>query len=283
MTEVGHGSDVSSIATTAIYDPASEEFVVHTPFPAANKEYIGNAAAHGTAAVVFAQLLTDGKNQGVHALYVPIRERGEDGELSFLPGVGGKDDGPKGGLDGVDNGQLWFEQVRVPRQTLLSRYGEVAADGTYSSPIASKGRRFFTMLGTLVQGRVSLGGAAVGVSKAALAIAVRYGDERRQFTGADEHREVTLLDYQRHQRRLLPLLARTYAAGFAQLGLLERFHEVFSGEHDDDDSRQDLETLAAALKPTTTWLALETLQECREACGGAGFMAENRLVTWRQD
>jgi len=283
MTEVGHGSDVASIATTATYDPQTEEFVLHTPFPAANKEYIGNAALHGMAAVVFAQLVTKGRNHGVHALYVPIRERGEDGALRFLPGVGGRDDGPKGGLNGIDNGQLWFDQVRVPRENLLRRYGDVAADGTYSSPIASKGRRFFTMLGTLVQGRVSLGGAAVGVSKAALSIAVRYGDERRQFTGADENREVTLLDYQRHQRRLLPLLARAYAAGFAQLGLLERFHEVFSGEHDDDESRQDLETLAAALKPTTTWLAMETLQESREACGGAGFMAENRLVTWRQD
>lgn len=283
MTEVGHGSDVASIATTATYDSATEEFVIHTPFPAANKEYIGNAALHGMAAVVFAQLVAGGKNHGVHALYVPIRERGRGGKLNFLPGVGGKDDGAKGGLNGVDNGQLWFENVRVPRTNLLSRYGQVAPDGTYTSPIESKGRRFFTMLGTLVQGRVSLGGAAVGVSKAALAIAVRYGNERRQFTGADEHREVTLLDYQRHQRRLLPLLARTYAAGFAQQGLLEHFDDVFSGTHDDDASRQDLETLAAALKPTTTWLAMETLQETREACGGAGYMAENRLVTWRQD
>src|SRR5699024_3096091 len=56
MTEVGHGSDVASIATTATYDPASEEFVLHTPFPAATKEFIGNAAVHGTAAIVFAQL-----------------------------------------------------------------------------------------------------------------------------------------------------------------------------------------------------------------------------------
>src|SRR5690606_22153104 len=114
-------------------------------------------------------------------------------------------------------------------------------------------------------------------------IAVRYGDQRRQFTGADEHEEVVLLDYQRHQRRLLPLLARTYAAGFAQQQLLERYHEVFSGEHDDDASRQDLETMAAALKPTTTGRALDARQESREACGGAGYMAENRLVSWRRD
>ncbi|WP_434056391.1 acyl-CoA dehydrogenase family protein [Georgenia sunbinii] len=283
MTETGHGSDVSSIGTTATYDAATDEFVIHTPVASARKEYIGNAAVHGMAAVVFAQLVTDAGRHGVHALYVPIRRVAGDGTREFLPGVSGHDDGPKGGLNGVDNGQLWFNHVRVPRTSLLGRYGSVAPDGTYTSPIASPGRRFFTMLGTLVQGRVSLGGAAVGVSKAALSVAVRYGDQRRQFTGADEHEEVVLLDYQRHQRRLLPLLARTYAAGFAQQQLLERYHEVFSGEHDDDASRQDLETMAAALKPTTTWLALDALQESREACGGAGYMTENRLVSWRRD
>lgn len=283
MTEVGHGSDVASIATTAEYDPATEEFVLTTPVPAARKEFLGNAAEHGTAAVVFAQLVTRGVNHGVHAFYVPIREDGPDGVLRYRAGVDGRDDGLKGGLNGVDNGQLWFDHLRVPRCDLLSRYGDVAADGTYTSPIASPGRRFFTMLGTLVQGRVSLSGSAVVVSRAALAIAVTYGSQRRQFTGADETSEVVLLDYQQHQRRLLPLLARTYAATFAHHEVLDRFHDVFSGAHDTDADRQDLETLAAAAKPLTTWLALETLQEAREACGGAGFMAENRLVGLRQD
>ncbi|HLS48760.1 MAG TPA: acyl-CoA dehydrogenase [Actinomycetaceae bacterium] len=283
MTETGHGSDVAALATTATYDPQAEEFVIHTPVPAARKEYIGNAAQHGVAAVVFAQLITAGKNHGVHAFYVPIRERGPDGALRHVAGVRSEDDGPKGGLNGVDNGRLYFTHVRIPRTNLLNRYGDVAPDGAYSSPISSKGRRFFTMLGTLVQGRVSVAGAAVGVSKAALAIAIRYGEQRRQFEGGVEHEEVVLLDYQRHQRRLLPLLARTYAAAFGHVELLRRYDEVFSGAHDDDASRQDLETLAAALKPVTTWLALTTIQECREACGGAGFMAESRFVGWHDD
>ncbi|MPV36788.1 acyl-CoA dehydrogenase family protein [Georgenia subflava] len=282
MTEIGHGSDVAAIATTATYDEATEEFVIHTPITAARKEFLGNAALHGVAAVVFAQLITRGVNHGVHAFYVPIREKSGSG-LRYLPGVDGSDDGLKGGLNGVDNGRLWFDHVRVPRTNLLNRYGDVAPDGTYSSPIDSPGRRFFTMLGTLVQGRVSLSGSAVSVSKMALAIAITYGSQRRQFTGADETSEVVLLDYQQHQRRLLPLLARTVAANLAHHELLDRFDGVFSGEHDTDDDRQDLETLAAAAKPLTTWLALETLQEAREACGGAGYMAENRLVGLRQD
>ncbi|PVU83148.1 acyl-CoA dehydrogenase [Cellulomonas sp. WB94] len=286
MTETGHGSDVASVSTTATYDAATQEIVIHTPFRAAWKEYLGNAALHGTAAVVFAQLITpDGPggrsvNRGVHAVYVPLRDAAT-GE--FLPGVGGEDDGLKGGLNGIDNGRLHFDHVRVPRANLLNRYGDVAPDGTYSSPIASPGRRFFTMLGTLVQGRVSLDGAAVNVSKVALAIAVTYGNQRRQFTGASDTDEVVLMDYAEHRRRLLPLLAETYASAFAHEGLLAQFDTVFSGRDDTEGSRADLETIAAALKPKSTWLALDALQTAREACGGAGFIAENRLVGLRAD
>ncbi|WP_167046645.1 acyl-CoA dehydrogenase [Salinibacterium sp. ZJ454] len=279
MTETGHGSDVASIATTATWDQAAGEFVLNTPFRGAWKDYLGNAAVHGTAAVVFAQLITQGVNHGVHAFYVPIRSA--DGE--FLPGVGGEDDGLKGGLNGIDNGRLHFTDVRVPRQMLLNRYGDVDEDGTYASPISSPGRRFFTMLGTLVQGRVSLDGSATAASAMGLAIAITYGNQRRQFTASSDTDEEVLLDYQRHQRRLIPRLATTYAQTFAHDDFLVKFDAVFSGKTDTDEDRQDLETLAAALKPLSTWHALDTLQEAREACGGAGYLAENRITGLRQD
>jgi acyl-CoA oxidase len=278
MTEIGHGSDVASASTTATYDPETEEFVIHTPFRGATKEYLGNAALHGIAATVFAQLITNGVSHGVHCFYVPLR--GEDGV--DLPGIGREDDGLKGGLNGIDNGRLSFDHVRIPRTNLLNRYGDVAPDGTYSSAIDSPGRRFFTMLGTLVQGRVSLDGAASWASALGLDIAITYATERRQFDGADGE-EVVLLDYGKHQRRLLPRLATTYAQIFAHDEFLQKFDGVFSGRTDTPADREDLETLAAALKPLSTWHALDTLQEAREACGGAGFMFENRLVGLRAD
>lgn len=278
MTETGHGSDVQNIATSATYDPATQEFVVHTPFRGAWKDYIGNAALHGKAAVVFAKLVTRGVDHGVHAFYVPLRD--DDG--AFLPGVGGEDDGVKGGLNGIDNGRLHFDHVRIPRTNLLNRYGDVAEDGTYSSPIDSPGRRFFTMLGTLVQGRVSLDGAAVVAQKIGLQIALTYAMQRRQFPTAGGV-EGVLLDYGRHQRRLIPRLATVFAQSFAHEQLLRTFDDVFSGRADTPERREDLETQAAAFKSLSTWSALDTLQECREACGGAGFLAENRLTSLRAD
>jgi acyl-CoA oxidase len=177
MTETGHGSDVASVRTTATYHPGTREFDVHTPYEAARKDYIGNAGEHGRLAVVFAQLITEGESKGVHALLVPIRD--EHGEP--MPGVRLQDCGPKAGLNGVDNGRIWFDHVRVPRENLLDRYGEVDPDGTYRTPIASASRRFFTMLGTLVQGRISVAGGAGSATEVALTIAVRYGEKRRQF------------------------------------------------------------------------------------------------------
>ncbi len=280
MTETGHGSDVASIGTTATYDPATEEFVLHTPFRAAWKDYLGNAAVHATAATVFAQLITQGVNHGVHCFYVPIRD---PQTMEFLPGVGGEDDGLKGGLRGVDNGRLYFDHVRVPRADLLARYGSVAPDGAYSSPIDSPGRRFFTMLGSLVQGRVSLDGAAIAASKLGLAIATRYGAERRQFTTVSPVEETVLLDYATHRRRLIPRIAEVYAAHFSHDRLLDLFDDVFSGAKDTPEQREDLETTAAALKATSTRFALDTLQECREACGGAGFLTENRITSLHAD
>ena len=284
MTETGHGSNVQALGTVATYDPATAEFVVTTPTEQAGKDYIGNAACHARVAVVFAQLEVAGERHGVHALVVPLRD--EHGAL--LPGIRIEDDGPKMGLNGVDNGRIWFDPagtVRVPRENLLNRFADVTEDGTYVSDIESPGRRFFTMLGTLVQGRVSVGAAGVSAAKVALTIAVRYALQRRQFetgTGA-EGEEQLLLDYGLHQRRLLPRLARTYALHCAQQVLASRLHDVFSGITTDEESRRLLESRAAGTKALSTWLATDVIQECREACGGAGYLAVNRFAALKAD
>ncbi len=279
MTETGHGSNVQELGTTATYDPDTEEFVIRTPTPEDQKDYIGNAAEHGIAAVVFAQLITRGEGHGVHAFFVPIR----DDEGKPLPGVELSDCGDKIGLNGVDNGRIRFDEVRIPRDNLLDRFGSVAPDGTYSSPIENPDKRFFTMLGTLVQGRVSVSGASISAAKNALTIATRYALERRQFSPPGEDTEVLLMDYLVHQRRLLPRLATTYALTSAQRRLVADLHAVRTDPDVEDRERRKLESRAAGIKAFTTWHAMDTIQECREACGGVGYLQENRLGQLRDD
>lgn len=279
MTEIGHGSDVANVDTTATYDPTQQEFVIHTPHRQATKEYIGNAAAHARAAVVFARLITQGIDYGVHAFFVPVRT--EDG--ATMSGVTIEDDGYKGGLAGVDNGRFSFDRVRIPRENLLDRYGHVAEDGEYSSAVHSPGRRFFTMIGTLVMGRVSLDGASTVAAKLALDIALRYALERKQFEGGVPGESVRIMEYGEHQRRLMPLVAKAWANSVAHESLLDTFDAVFKDENPPEATRQLLETQAAGYKAISTWDALETIQECREACGGAGYMWDNRLVGLHHD
>ncbi len=278
MTETGHGSNVQALGTTATYDPGTEEFVINTPDDRARKDYIGNAAQHAGVAVVFAQLVIGGESEGVHAFVVPIRD--EAGKA--MPGVRIEDCGRKIGLNGVDNGRLWFDHVRVPRDNLLNRYAVVTDDGRYFSEIENRDRRFFTMLGTLIQGRVCVGGAGINASKVALTIAVKYALQRRQFGSPGADSEELLLDYGMHQRRLLPLVARTYALHFAQERLAAELHEVFSRDGSDQD-RRGLESRAAGTKALGTWHASRTIQECREACGGAGYLSVNRFDALRAD
>src|SRR4029078_302085 len=238
MTETGHGSDVQSLETTATYDPSTQEFIIDSPTRTARKGYIGGAAGTHNVAAVFAQLITpDGKGHGVHCFVVPIRD--DDG--NDLPGVTTGDCHYKGGLPGVDNGRIQFDHVRVPRENLLNRYADVAADGSYSSPIENPNRRFFTMLGTLIRGRVTVGGSAGAAARVALDIATRYAIERRQFEAPGDDHEGLIMDYLVHQRRLFPLIAKSYALQFAQNELVARCHELQTSDDPDVEAQRELE------------------------------------------
>jgi acyl-CoA oxidase len=272
MTETGHGSNVRGLETTAVYNSEHRELIVHSPSVAAGKEYIGNAM-HSRMAAVFCQLIVNGESHGVHAVVVPIRD--ENGLV--LPGIRVEDNGYKMGLNGVDNGRLWFDHVRVPAENLLDKYGGIDEAGNYHSPIESPTRRFFTMLGTLVGGRVFVPRAGLSAAKIALTIAVRYGLRRRQFPGENLRSETIILDYPNQQRRLLPLVAKAYAIQFGLDHLLERY------VNRTEEEMREIEAMAAGLKSYATWFATAAIQEAREATGGKGYLAENRIADLKAD
>ncbi|KAL6079438.1 Acyl-coenzyme A oxidase [Balamuthia mandrillaris] len=230
MSELGHGSDVRGLETTATYDPQTKEFIIHTPTTLAQKYWIGGALT-AEQGIVFAQLvMPDGTNHGIHTFICPIHrplsaEARSTANLETVPGVTVTDVGVKLGLNGVDNGCIRFDRVRVPRENLLDRFGNVDENGVYSSPISDPVRRFAAHLvdsdisaipGELVGGRVLLQAAGTTVAKQGLIIATRYALSRTQFG-------VRLMDYLSHQRRLLPLIAEAYAHTFINNFVIHRY------------------------------------------------------------
>ncbi|KIA94440.1 acyl-CoA oxidase [Flavobacterium sp. KMS] len=272
MTETHHGSNVKGLETTATYNHDDQTFTIHTPNKNAQKEYIGNAAVHGQMATVFAKLIINEVDYGVNAFVVPLR----DTNGTNIKGVTIGDCGHKMGLNGVDNGTISFDNVVIPKENMLDRFASVNEKGEFESPIPSDNRRFFTMLGTLVGGRIGIPRSALAAAKSGLAITIRYSDQRRQF-GPEGGSEVPILNYRMHQRRLIPQLAKTYAVHFALQYLTNRFLNKKESE------MQEIEALAAGMKSYSTWSTRDILQECREACGGKGYLSENRIDALKND
>ena len=126
-------------------------------------------------------------------------------------------------------------------------------------------------------GRVCVPRAGLSATKTGLSIAIKYALRRRQFAPSDQEPETLLLDYPSHQKRLMPMLAKTYALDFALTYLTKRY--INRSEKD----IREIETLAAGLKSYSTWFTTACLQECREACGGKGYLWENRFADLKAD
>lgn len=303
--------------TTATYDAATQEFVIHTPTevrsspprlratcharpksrassprcaapprPApqsAQKYLIGNGMT-ARMGVVFAQLHVGGQCHGLHAFVVPLR----DAAGRLLPGVRAAECGLKIGLNGVDNGRFWFSHARVPRAALLNRFADVTPDGRYASKLPSPAMRFAATISALVTGRVSMTLGANNIAKLAVATAVLYGQQRRQF-GPPGAPEVPLLDYTIHQSRLMPHLARCLVTSCAaqRLKRLAAAAAAGGGGADAAASRarlmKMLHVAVSGLKAVVTWHMRDALTDCREACGGQGFKADNRVGVARAD
>ncbi|XP_042528634.1 peroxisomal acyl-coenzyme A oxidase 3 [Dipodomys spectabilis] len=286
LTELSHGSNTKAIRTTAHYDPATEEFIIHCPDFEAAKFWVGNMGKTATHAVVFAQLHTPGGQcHGLHSFMVQIRD---PKTLLPMPGIMVGDIGRKIGQNGLDNGFALFHKVRIPRQNLLNRTGDVAPDGTYVTPFKDGRQRFGASLGGLSWGRISIIGMSITNLKLAVCIAIRFSATRCQF-GPSEEEEVPVLEYQLQQWRLLPYLAAAYALDHfskwlffymfkLQQALLEGDHS-----HTQVELGREIHALSSAGKPLASWMAQQGIQECREACGGHGYLAMNRLGELRND
>lgn len=74
QTELGHGSNIAGLETTATYDKETDEFIIHTPTITATKWWPGEMGTISTHAIVFAQLIIDGEKMSPAPFVVRIRE-----------------------------------------------------------------------------------------------------------------------------------------------------------------------------------------------------------------
>ncbi|CAN0312650.1 unnamed protein product [Lampetra fluviatilis] len=238
QTEIGHGTFIRGLETTATFDAATQEFVLHSPTVTSIKWWPGGLGKTSNHAVVLAQLYTRGKCHGLHAFIVQLR----DMETHMpLPGIVVGDIGPKFGYDEVDNGFLKFEHVRVPRKNMLMKYAKVEEDGTYVKPPSDK-----LTYGTMVFVRSMIVSDAARALSQACTVAIRYSAVRHQSEMTPGAPEPQILDYQTQQYKLFPLLATAYAFQFIGAYMRATYMRI-SGDINQGDFREMPELHATGL------------------------------------
>ncbi|TKA51937.1 hypothetical protein B0A49_08870, partial [Cryomyces minteri] len=298
QTELGHGSNVRGLETTATWNEDDKTFTLHSPHLTASKWWIGSLGRTANYAVVMAQLWIKGKSYGPHPFVVHIRDMKTHEPLENIH-VG--DIGPKFGYNTMDNGFLLFNNVKIPHISMLARFSSVdIKTGKYLRPASPS-----LIYGTLTWVRSTIVLQAGGVLARGVTIATRYCAVRRQFQDRDSKEqggENQVINYTTVQIRLLTLLATTFALHFTGRGMMQLYEEnqkkmsQDAGKvgdasrgagpeetHSGSDLLADLHATSCGLKSLASSTAVDGLEVCRRACGGHGYSSFSGIGPWYAD
>ena len=263
QTELGHGSDVQSLETEAVYDEKTKEFVIHSPSVSSYKWWPGELGQLGNVAVVYAKTILKGKKIGVFPFIVPLRDLETHKPLR---GVEVGDIGPKLGYAAKENGFIKFDKVRIPLENMPSRFFEITDKGEFIQKGNAK-----VVYSAMMKVRIFLlSSAAFNLGKA-VAIATRYSFIRKQFKN-DRKEEVPVIQYQLQQFKLFPLMARAFAMEatyHSVLKMVEKCNQEI--QVGDFSNLQECHILLSGAKAFFTWWCSNGLSVCMQCCGGHGY------------
>ncbi|MER5885445.1 acyl-CoA dehydrogenase [Streptomyces sp. NPDC001941] len=272
-TELAHGNDAVALRTTAELDRETNEFVLNTPSVGAQK-FMPNTSLTGgpKTALVAARLLIDGQDEGVFLFLTPLSD-----ESGLRPGIRVRRLPERTGSP-VDHCLTSFDHVRLPREAMLEGdHGRLDAEGVLTSTLGNRRKRFLRSISRVTTGKLCMSAAGTGVTRAALALSVRYA-HHRHISGTKADQRVPLSAHRSHHGRLLSATATAYAMTFLHRAVTDRWVDVIRDPSVTKEDLQDAERMVAVAKGWITWQARNITIECRERCGAHGLFGANGLA-----
>jgi alkylation response protein AidB-like acyl-CoA dehydrogenase len=257
LTELGHGTNVRQLETMAVYDDEKDEFIINTPTWISQKFWPGGIASDAMFGVIFARLVYQGLDKGVHVFIVPIRPspRAEN-----YPGITTYHIPLKSSYNGVDNGGLLIHNIRIPRSNHLDK---VTKSLEAPSNLAQ-------VLEVFLPGRIAITSLAIGMAKTAITITTRHCFLRKQFSSSKAPGvEVPIIEHCLVQKKVMRSIARIVVSSLA----LRQCANLLK----DQVEKKFLHVIASGFKAVVTWDLRAILITCRELLGGQGFILENRI------
>ncbi|KAK3795349.1 hypothetical protein RRG08_019623 [Elysia crispata] len=276
QTELGHGTNLRNLETTATFDAKMDEFVLNTPKITSMKWWPGALGKSSTHAIVLAQLVIAGKHHGLQAFIIQLRSLEDH---TPMPGITVGDIGPKLGLNYVDNGFLILKNVRIPRENMLMGNASVSRDGQFKQLKSDK-----TNYSTMMYVRVMITRWAFGCLAGSVMIAMRYSAVRRQLYIDPKAGEVQILDYQTQQYKLFPALASAFAIFFTSQKLISDYNrELQNLIKGDKELLAEYHSVTSAMKAVCSDIMTDHISALRRSLGGHGYMNLSGISTAMQN